>query len=148
MKQLSEKLFVSPQPAAGDIAAARAAGIVAIVNNRPDGEEPGQPGAADGAMHAQAHSMGYVHIPVVPGGITEMQVRAFQRAVASAPGPVLAHCRTGTRSVMLHVIGEGLDGKLGRTQIEALGERLGIDLSGATRWLDIHGSQTSWGDRA
>lgn len=43
MKQVSDKLFVSPQVTRVKLMQAQAAGIAAIVNNRPDSEEPGQP---------------------------------------------------------------------------------------------------------
>jgi len=96
MKQVSNKLFVSPQVTRTEFVQARAAGIAAIINNRPDREEPGQPSAASNSAIAAELGLGYTHIPVVPGQYSLEQVRAFQAAIAAAEGPVLAHCKSGT----------------------------------------------------
>lgn len=139
MKRVTDRLFVAPQLDAGDIRDARAEGITAIINNRPDGEEPGQPSAEENRAVAETEGLAYTHIPIVPGQITEEQVRTFQKAVAAAEGPVLAHCKTGTRSATLHAIGEVLDGRMRKDEIAPLGRELGLDLSGAVKWLDAKG---------
>lgn len=139
MKQISERLSVTPQLAAADIRRAKSQGFAAIINNRPDGEEPGQPSADGNRSVAVESGLAYEHIPVAAGQINEAQVRAFQAAVSRADGPVLAHCKTGTRSAMLHAIGEVLDGRMSSEEVEPLGQRLGLDLSGAVRWLDARG---------
>ncbi|QPC86940.1 TIGR01244 family phosphatase [Mesorhizobium sp. NBSH29] len=139
MKKINEKLFIAPQLTAETIRQAKAEGITAIINNRPDGEEAGQPSAAENSKVAAAEGLGYTHIPIVPGQITQDKVRAFQDAVAQAPGPVLAHCKTGTRAAMLHVIGEVLDGRMDMREIAPLGQTLGTDLSGAEKWLSANG---------
>ena len=138
MKQISDKLFIAPQLTAADIRVARANGIAAIINNRPDDEETGQPSASENRRTAEAAGLGYTHIPVVPGQINKDHVISFQLALQSAEGPVLAHCKTGTRSATLHAIGEVLDGRMARSDILPLGQRLGVDLSGAVKWLDAN----------
>ena len=97
MKELDSTTFVSGQIAPEDIAAL---GVATIINNRPDGEEPGQP--TSGAIEAAAHAAGidYRHIPVA-GGISQPQVAQMADALAQAKGPVLAFCRSGTRSTYL-----------------------------------------------
>ena len=139
MRRVSETLYVAPQLTADDIRQAKAKGFAAIVNNRPDGEEPGQPSAAENRKVAEGEELGYSHIPVVPGQVSESQVRDFQRALSEAGGPVLAHCKTGTRSATLYAIGEVLDGRMRKDEVAPLGQRLGLDLSGAVKWLDTHG---------
>ena len=139
MKKVTDKLHVGTQVTAGDIERAKGEGIAAIVNNRPDGEEAGQPTAADVRRAAEAAGLGYTHLPVVSGRIGEDDVRAFQKAVAAAPGPVLAHCRSGTRSLTLHVLGEVLDGRMKKDEVVPFGQRLGYDLSGAVKWLEARG---------
>ena len=52
---------------------------------------------------------------------------------------MLAHCKTGTRSATLYIIGEVLGGRMRKDEVTPLGERLGLDLSGAVKWLDAHG---------
>lgn len=136
MKQISDKLWISPQLSGDDIEAAASKGITAIINNRPDGEEPGQPDAAANRAAADRAGLDYVHIPVVPGRVDETQMRAFQQALNAAPGPVLAHCKTGTRSLVLWSIGEVLDGRMRPGDLDDLSARTGIDLTSARKWLE------------
>lgn len=138
MKQVSDKLHIAAQPTQADIDHARTLGIVGIVNNRPAGEEPGQPDVSESRAAAEGQGLTYWHIPVVPGQITLEQVRAFQGALASVDGPVLAHCKSGTRSASLYAIGEVLAGRMGKDEVVPFGRTLGLDLSGAARWLDAN----------
>jgi uncharacterized protein (TIGR01244 family) len=138
MKKVTDKFWVAPQISQTDIEEAKSLGITTILNNRPDGEDPGQPAAAAHAEAARAAGIDYRHIPVVGGAIDRAQVKAFQKALAEAPGPVLAHCRSGTRSLVLYTIGEVLDGRMKLSDIDALGQRMGIDLTGAKVWLANH----------
>ena len=142
MKKLTDKLYVRPQVAAEDIRSAKANGFATIINNRPDDEERGQPSAADNRAVAVAEGMGYTHIPVVPGQIIETQIRAFQDALSKTDGPVLAHCKTGIRSATLYVLGEVLDGRMRKDEVAPLGTRLGLDLTGAVKWLEMHARLT------
>ncbi len=138
MNRVTDKLSVRPQVTAGDIRMAKANGFAAIINNRPDDEEPGQPSAADNRAVAGAEVLGYTHIPVVTGKISETQIRAFQDALSKTEGPVLAHCKTGIRSATLYVLGEVLDGRMRKDDVAPLGTRLGLDLTGAVTWLDTN----------
>lgn len=138
MKQISEKLHIRSQVTADDIRQAKANGFAAIINNRPDNEEPGQPRAADNRAVAESEGLSYSHIPIVPGQVSEAQVRAFQKALSEAGGPVLAHCKSGTRSATLYAIGEVLDGRMEREELIPFGQSVGLDLSGAVKWLDAH----------
>lgn len=135
MKQVTEKLWISPQPTAADFEEAKAKGITRIINNRPDGEDQDQPTAKESAAKAAELGLSYAHIPVVPGKVTTEKVRAFQKALAEADGPVLAHCKTGTRSLKLWSIGEVLDGRMTVAEVDELGSRMGADLAGAKNWL-------------
>ena len=139
MKQISDRLSVAPQLTADDIRQAKAEGFAAIINNRPDGEELGQPTAAQNRKVAEGEGLAYTHIPVVPVQVSEDQVRAFQKALSEAEGPVLAHCKGGTRAATLYAIGEVLDGRMKKHEIALLGHSLGLDLSGAAKWLDANG---------
>lgn len=101
LRNLNPKLAVRPQIRPHEIERLAAGGFRAIVNNRPDGEEPGQPSSDQLAAEAIRHGLAYWHIPVVPGQATEADVRAFALALDQADGPVLAFCRTGNRSAKL-----------------------------------------------
>ncbi|HCK84218.1 MAG TPA: hypothetical protein DHW63_06795, partial [Hyphomonadaceae bacterium] len=61
---LADDYLVSPQIGPEDIAAAKALGVTLIINNRPDGEEFGQPKGAEIEAAAKAASLAYVAIPV------------------------------------------------------------------------------------
>ncbi len=43
---IDEKFSVAGQPSPDEIADLGRAGVALLINNRPDGEEPGQPGSA------------------------------------------------------------------------------------------------------
>ncbi|WP_232630588.1 TIGR01244 family sulfur transferase [Methylobacterium sp. Leaf118] len=137
--RIDDKLSVSGQPSLDAIGALGAEGVALLINNRPDGEEPDQPGTAAERAAADAAGVAYLDLPVTGPTITREAVERFHAAVEAAPGPVVAHCRSGTRSLTLWVLGEVLAGRLHRDEIGAFGARHGFDLSGAVRWLDAHG---------
>jgi uncharacterized protein (TIGR01244 family) len=124
MKQLDSTTFVSGQIAPEEIAAL---GVTTIVNNRPDGEEPGQPDSD--AIEAAARALGidYRHIPVA-GGISQPHVAQMADALAQAKGPVLAFCRSGTRSTYLWALARA---RLGddAEELAAKAAAAGYDLS-------------------
>ncbi len=101
LRPLSKELSVSAQIRVADIAALAAQGYRSVINNRPDGEEPGQPASATLATAATQVGLDYRYVPVIPGQLQDAQVTAFAAALADMPGPVLAFCRTGTRSSTL-----------------------------------------------
>jgi uncharacterized protein (TIGR01244 family) len=105
--RLEETVFVAGQIAPADVAEAARKGIVSIINNRPDGEEPGQIAGAEIAAAAEAAGLAYVHIPVA-GGFSEQQVAAM--AAALERGPALAFCRSGTRSTYLWALARAAGG--------------------------------------
>ncbi len=89
------------QIAAADLAEIAALGYRAVMCNRPDGEDPGQPDFAAIAAAAAAQGLAIVHVPVVSGRIEPQDVADFRAALAALPQPVFAYCRSGTRCRML-----------------------------------------------
>ena len=83
------------------MSALAAQGFRSIINNRPDNEEPGQPSNGELEQAAQQAGLGWRYIPVTPGQFTEQQAHSFTQALSELPGPVLAFCRSGTRSSSL-----------------------------------------------
>ncbi|MES2020446.1 MAG: bifunctional sulfur transferase/dioxygenase Blh [Pseudomonadota bacterium] len=135
--RINDRLSVSAQPELSDFATFAAHGYSALINVRPDGEQPDQPGNAAEKAAAHAAGLSYSFIPVTgAAGITEADITAFQFAVGSAKGPVLAHCKSGARALMLYVLGEVREGRMQRGEIEAFGQKHGFDLTAAVRWLD------------
>ena len=105
---VTEILSVAGQISLDDIAAYAKDGYGTIINNRPDGEEPGQPSHEAAAAEAAKHGMTYHYIPVVTGAITRRDIIAQQKAVERGPQKVLAHCRSGTRSYLLWMASRAL----------------------------------------
>lgn len=135
---IDSKLSVAGQPSPAEIAALADEGVSLLINNRPDGEEPGQPGSAAERAAAEAAGLHYLDLPVTGPTITRAAVERFHAAVEAAPGPVVAHCRSGTRSLTLWAIAAVRSGRLQREEVLAFGAERGIDLAGALRWLDAH----------
>lgn len=127
-RRVTDSLSVSPQVSEADMARAAAEGFVLVINNRPDGEDPNQPSGAAIEAAARAAGMDYLHVPV-RGGPTPDQVETVRAAVDAAGGPVLAFCRSGTRSIVTWSIGQALAGQDRRTLVDQ-GLQAGYDLSG------------------
>ena len=127
-RPLSAGFSVAPQISIEDVAEAKAQGFAMIVNNRPDGEEPGQPTSAQIEAAAKAAGLAYVHVPV-RGMPTAEQVDLVAAAVAAAEGPTLLFCRSGTRSIITWSLGEVAQGG-DRADLAAKGAAAGYDLSG------------------
>ncbi len=100
-RTLDDHVMVAPQIDADQITEAAAQGVTLIVNNRPDGESPGEPQGAEIEAAAHAAGLEYVAIPVGHGGFSQPQVDAMATALDKAKGKTLAYCRSGTRSTLL-----------------------------------------------
>ncbi len=103
IQQLSPDVAVAGQLEPSAMAWAAANGFKSVVNNRPDFEGgPDQPtGAALGAA-AQEAGLQYAFLPVSPAVQTPEEIARFAQLLADLPKPVLAFCRTGTRSNKLY----------------------------------------------
>lgn len=126
IRRVTEMLSVAHQITVEDVARAAAQGFTLLINNRPDGEEPGQATGAAIEAAAVAAGLGYIFIPV-RGGPTREQAQAQFEAVEAAGGPVLAFCRTGTRSINTWALGAALGG-LAPEDLVRLGAGAGYDL--------------------
>lgn len=85
----------------GDIEGLADAGVRTIVNNRPDGEDPGQLPADEARRLAESRGIAYHHIPVTAASLTRGEVDALAAVLTTAERPVVLHCRSGTRSTLL-----------------------------------------------
>src|SRR3546814_11547484 len=72
-----------------------------VVNNRPDGEEPAAPQGAQIGTACAAEGLAYAAIPIGHAGFSNAQIDALDKLLASATGPTLAYCPSGTRSAPL-----------------------------------------------
>lgn len=127
VKALSPNVSVSPQIAPEDVAPlAEAHGFKSLICNRPDGEEEDQPRWAEIAAAALEAGMETAHIPVTGKDFRPEAVAAFADALESMPKPVLAFCRTGTRSTILWALSN--NGSLTADERIRTGTRAGFDL--------------------
>lgn len=101
IKTISPFLSVSPQIQVADIGEIAELGFKAIINNRPDNESDDQPLSSVLAAEAARNDIAYLDIPVVAGKLCEADIQAFSKTMSEIRGPVLAFCRTGTRSATL-----------------------------------------------
>jgi len=104
IREVTPGVAVSPQIAVEDIKALAEKGYVAIVCNRPDGEEPGQPPLGDLRAAANDAGLPFHHIPVAGGAFPDAAIAAFGAVRRGTKGPLLAYCRTGTRSITLETL--------------------------------------------
>ena len=109
LRRLTPAVSVAPQIDPADLPAIAAAGFVAVVNNRPDGEEPAQPTGEAIRAAAAAAGLAYTEVPVTQG-FSHPQIDAMAAVLADAGGPVLAYCRSGTRSCHLWALAEARAG--------------------------------------
>jgi len=103
VQQLSADVCVAPQLDPAAMAWAAQAGFKSIINNRPDFEGgPDQPTSAAIETAALAAGLRYAHLPVSPAVQTPEQIARFAELLAELPKPLLAFCRSGTRSGKLY----------------------------------------------
>ena len=131
--RLDERVFVAGQIRPEDMAEIAALGVATVVNNRPDGEEPGQPSGDEIADAAEAAGLAYREV-LVAGGIEPEQVETMASVLDDSPGRLLLYCRSGMRSAFLWALaqrGSGLTGD----EVIARGAAAGYDLSPLRRYL-------------
>lgn len=139
--RLTPNLSVAPQLTERDLEEAAAAGFKTIVNNRPDGEAPGQPRSQDLAAAAKRLGLDYRHIPVVSGQLTNDQVAVFRAAVTEGPMPSLAFCRTGMRSTALWAL--AASDRLSANEILQTASAAGYDLDALRPQLEAAAAKRS-----
>ena len=137
IKQLGREIAVSAQIFADDVAAVAAAGYKAIICNRPDGEGADQPLFHEIEEAAKRAGLEAHYLPVKSGRVTDSDASAFKTLLDGLPRPVLAYCRTGTRSVTLWSLSQA--GKMDLPAILAAANGAGYDMSGVTRRIANQG---------
>ncbi len=127
-RKLNDQISVSPQISLADIENAKAEGVTLIVNNRPDGEDPGAPQSVDIEAAAKAAGLDYVAIPITHSGFSAPQVEAMIAALDGAEGKTLAYCRSGTRSTLLWALAQAKTG-MSAEEIARLAGNAGYDIT-------------------
>lgn len=98
-QSLSPELSVAAQLEPSAMADVAQAGFKSVINNRPDFEGgPTQPTSASVEAAAKAAGLTYVFLPVSGAMQTPAEISRFAELLSELPKPILAFCRTGTRS--------------------------------------------------
>jgi sulfide:quinone oxidoreductase len=139
IKTLTAGLSVSEQILPADLKGIKDAGFRAIICNRPDGEGADQPTFDEVARAAKKVGIEAVYLPIVSGKVTDDDAMAFDKALNHLPGPVLAYCRTGTRSATLWSLGQS--GQRSVADILAATKAAGYDMGGVIRRI-VNGGKT------
>ncbi|MEO1191153.1 MAG: TIGR01244 family sulfur transferase [Pseudomonadota bacterium] len=130
-KSITPGLSVSAQITPADLPSLKQAGFRAIICNRPDGEAGDQPSFEEIETAAQAEGMEAQYLPITSGLVKDEDAEAFGLALQTLPGPVLAYCRTGTRSATLWSLSEAERRPL--AEILAATQAAGYDMNGVAR---------------
>ena len=110
IRQLDERTFVSGQISPHEVAALADQGVTVLVNNRPDGEQEGQPLASEIEEAAAQAGISYHFVPIIRG-IGPADVERMQEMLREAEGgKLLAFCRSGTRSALTLAVAQREEG--------------------------------------
>ena len=110
IRKLDDHTLVCGQIAVDEVASLVEQGVTMLVNNRPDGEDPEQPPAAQIEAAARAAGIAYRFVPV-QRGIGPAEIEGMREAIAQAgDGSLLAFCRSGTRSALTWALAKRADG--------------------------------------
>ena len=139
IRALTPTYAVSPQIDPSDLAAIKAAGYVAIINNRPDAEIPSD--LHNDIMQRAAKDAGLAFFanPVIGGMMTMENVTEQAAAITASSGPVLAYCASGNRSSVVWALSNA--GKLPTDDLIGIPARFGYQLEGLRSQLDAMAKQ-------
>lgn len=139
VNKIDDGLSVAAQVMPEDVPDLAMTGFRAIICNRPDGEGPDQPTHEEVAAAAAAAGLTLRYLPVSSGMVSDADAAAFGAALRELPGPVLAYCRTGTRSATLWALGEA--GRRPLPEILKRARAAGYDMNGVARRV-LNGGRT------
>jgi uncharacterized protein (TIGR01244 family) len=126
-RQLDERTLVNGQIRPADVPALKEMGVTLIVNNRPDGEDAGQPCSAEIEAAAKAAGIEYRHVPIARG-MGPSDVEAMREAMhAVGEGKLFAFCRSGNRSALAWAVARSEDG-VSREDLNRMAKEAGFDL--------------------
>jgi uncharacterized protein (TIGR01244 family) len=127
LKRINDDVSVAPQISPDDMPAIKAAGFSTVINNRPDGEAFDQASSAVMKAAAEAAGLTYHFIPLGRDGVSPDLVEAERAALEGSDGPVLAFCRSGTRSTTLWALAQA--GSMPAQEIVAQAAHAGYEMS-------------------
>ncbi|HET9355741.1 MAG TPA: TIGR01244 family sulfur transferase [Sphingomicrobium sp.] len=126
-RQLDEKTLIGGQISAADLEQLKELGVSLVINNRPDGEDEGQPTGAEIEAAAKAAGLDYRHVPIARG-MGPSDVEAMREAIhAAGDGKIFAFCRSGNRSALAWAVAKNEDG-VEREELVRCAEGAGFSL--------------------
>lgn len=128
IRKIDDSISVAPQIEVQDLAELARLGFQSVISNRPDGEAMDQPGQQVMADAARAAGLEFRYLPLAPGQLTPQLIEDFGSAIDAMPGPVLAYCRSGTRSATLWALSQS--GNRPPEEILGMAADAGYDLGG------------------
>lgn len=102
LRKIDENTFVSDQITINQLADFSALGIKTIICNRPDYEDPDQTSFSQIKAVADTLGIEVYYIPVSPQNITDDDVDHMRSALRKCKKPLLAYCRSGSRSIHIY----------------------------------------------
>lgn len=106
LREIDEGIFVSGQIGEEDVAELARAGFKTIICNRPDQEGADQTDFQQIENRALQHDIKTHYIPVSPPFIEMESVELMRQTISEAQRPILAYCRSGSRSAHLYELGK------------------------------------------
>ncbi len=131
MKAINSQISVAPQVKPEDMADFAQQGFRSVICNRPDGEGADQPSFEEIETAAGKLGMEARYLPIVAGKVGDTDAEEFGRLMESLPKPILAYCRTGTRSATLWSLSQA--DKLTLSDILSKTKAAGYDMAGVVR---------------
>ena len=135
VRQITPEFAVAPQITLEDVAEAARMGFRTLIDNRPDEEAGDELDSTAMAAAAAEHGLAFHYLPYYPGAMTPDLVEAFEALMDQIEGPVLAYCRSGTRSSHLWALWQA--GKRPVDEIVAAASEAGYDHSGLVPLLQM-----------
>ncbi|XQW83884.1 TIGR01244 family sulfur transferase [Thalassotalea piscium] len=127
IQQLSKYVYIADQVNTSDIETLKALGIHAVINNRPDNEEVGQPLSDELSKSMKASGIEYAYLPITPCVYTETNIEEFSVLFNAMKKPILLFCRTGNRAVNLWALSQM--NKYGKKNVIDKAKNIGFDVA-------------------
>lgn len=132
-RQVTDTFYVASQLQVSDLAEAKAAGFATIICNRPDHEGGPEQPTID-TMAAEAKALGLTFLALPFAGAPSAEIAGQQGSLIEAANtPVLAYCRSGTRSITAWALAQRGEGR--SEDILQAAQTAGYDLSGLANLL-------------
>ena len=131
IKTINAEISVAPQITPDEVQKLADQGFRALICNRPDGEAADQPNFSEIEAAAKKAGLEIRNLPIVSGKVSDQDAADFGAAMQELPRPILAYCRTGTRSATLWSLSQA--NRMSVADILAATKGAGYDMGGVVR---------------